>query len=291
MRAPAGTFSIVAHDPGRGEWGVAVQSKFLSVGSVVPWAEAGTGAVATQAWANVGFGPGGLALLREGASAPEVVDRLVASDPRRDHRQVAVVDARGGSAAWTGRLCFRWAGHRTGPGYACAGNILTGEEVVAAMERAFLDSSGPLAERLVGALRAGQEAGGDSRGQQSAALLVVRAGGGYGGYTDRAVDLRVDDHPAPIAELERLLRLHRVFFAPEVAHLTRAAGQVVREMQEILLKLGYYRGPLSGEYDRATREAFRRFCHVENLEDRFRDDDLVDREVLTYMRERYGATG
>lgn len=289
MEVQTGTFSIVAHDPDRGEWGVAVQSKFLAVGSVVPWAEAGAGAIATQAWANVGFGPAGLRLLREGASAQEVVDRLVAGDDRRDHRQVGVVDARGRSAAWTGRLCFRWAGHRTGAGYACLGNILAGGDVVAAMEAAFRSATGPLAERLVKALRAGQDAGGDSRGQQSAALLVVRAGGGYGGATDRAVDLRVDDHPDPITELARLLRLHRLYFAPETAHLTRAAGHVAREMQEILAKLGFYRGPISGQYDLATREAFRRFCHVENFEERYRDDDLVDREVLTFMRERYGG--
>ncbi len=283
------TFSIVAHDPERGEWGVAVQSKFLCVGSIVPWARAGAGAIATQAWANTGFGPAGLALLREGRSAGEVVDRLIADDSGRDHRQLGVVDARGGAAAWTGRLCFRWAGHRTGSGYACQGNILAGEAVVAAMEASFLGSSGPLPERLTAALVAGQAAGGDSRGQQSAALLVVRDKGGYGGFTDRAVDLRVDDHADPIGELGRLLGLHRLFFSPEMASRTRASGAVVREMQEILLKRGYYAGPVSGEYDTATREAFKRFCHIENFEERYREDEFVDREVLTFMRDRYGG--
>jgi uncharacterized Ntn-hydrolase superfamily protein len=283
------TFSIVARDPQRGEWGVAVQSRFLCVGSVVPWARAGVGALATQAWAHVGFGPAGLDLLRQGLPAREVVDRLIAGDTGRDHRQLGVVDARGGAAAWTGRLCFRWAGHRTGAQYACQGNILTGEDVVAAMEETFLGSRDPLPERLVSALAAGQEAGGDSRGQQSAALVIVREHGGYGGYTDRAVDLRVDDHPSPIVELDRLLRLHRLQFpSPEAATRTRAAGSVVREMQEILAKQGYYRGPVSGEYDPATREAFRRFCRAEHFEDRFREDEFVDREILTFMRERYG---
>jgi uncharacterized Ntn-hydrolase superfamily protein len=283
------TFSIVARDPHSGEWGVAVQSKFLCVGSVVPWARADAGAVATQAWANVGFGPAALDLLRRGTPAREVVDRLIAEDADRDHRQLGVVDARGASAAWTGRLCFSWAGHRSGPDYTCQGNILAGEAVVAAMEETFVRSSGALAERLVGVLHAGQAAGGDSRGQQSAALLAVKDKGGYGGFTDRAIDLRVDDHPAPIAELERLLRLHRLYFAPGMAGLTRAAGTVAREMQKILAKLGYYQGPVSGEYDAATRDAFRRFCHVENFEERYREDEFVDRDVLTFMRERYGG--
>ena len=283
------TFSIVARDPESGEWGVAVQSKFLCVGSIVPWAVAGAGAVATQAWSNVGFGPAGLDLLRRGTPAREVVDRLIAEDSGRDHRQLGVVDRAGASAAWTGRLCLPWAGHRGGPEYTCQGNILAGEAVVAAMEEAFLGSSGPLPERLVAVLHAGQSVGGDSRGQQSAALLVVKEKGGYGGFTDRAIDLRVDDHPTPIAELERLLRLHRLYFAPGMAGLTRAAGTVAREMQKILAKLGYYDGAISGEYDQATRKAFERFCHVENFEERYRDDDFVDREVLTFMRERYGG--
>lgn len=285
---PVATFSIAARDPETREWGVAVQSKFLCVGSVVPWARAGAGALATQAWSNVGYGPAGLDLLRQGLAASEVVDRLVAGDEGRDQRQLGVVDAQGRSAAWTGRLCFRWAGHRTGPNYACQGNILAGEEVVAAMADAFVRSRGPLPERLVAVLGAGQDAGGDSRGQQSAALLIVREGAGYGGMTDRAVDLRVDDHPSPIAELGRLLELHRLFFFPDAAKLTRAAGFVVREMQEILAKLGYYPGPISGEYDPVTREAFKRFCHMENFEERYREDEFVDREVLIFMRERYG---
>jgi uncharacterized Ntn-hydrolase superfamily protein len=282
------TFSIVARDPAADEWGIAVQSRFLAVGAVVPWAQAGVGGVATQAWANVAYGPAALGWLRDGLSAADVVDRLIAADEGRDHRQLGVVDAQGGSAAWTGPRCFRWAGHRSGVNYTCQGNILAGEAVILAMEDSFLGSAGPLSHRLVAALRAGQQAGGDSRGQQSAALLVVREGGGYGGSTDRAVDLRVDDHGSPIDELDRLLALHRVFFSPATAQLTRAAGNVVREMQEILTKQGYYHGPISAEYDAATRAAFKQFCHMENFEARYREDEFVDREVLTFMRGRYG---
>ena len=285
---PVATFSIVARDPAADEWGVAVQSKFLAVGAVVPWAQAGAGGVATQAWANVGYGPAALRWLRDGLSAADVVERLIAADEGRDDRQLGVVDARGGSAAWTGPRCFRWAGHRSGVDYTCQGNILAGEAVILAMEDSFLGSNGPLPHRLVAALRAGQRAGGDSRGQQSAALLIVREGGGYGGWTDRAVDLRVDDHASPIDELDRLLALHQVFFSPATAHLTRAAGNIVREMQEILTKQGYYHGPISGEYDAATRAAFKQFCLGENFEERYREDEFVDREVLTFMRGRYG---
>jgi len=207
------TFSIVACDPSTKAWGVAVQSRFLAVGSVVPWAEAGVGAVATQSFANVGYGPGGLALMRSGKSAAETVKALTAADPERDRRQLGVVDAKGGSASFTGKGCHAWAGHREGDGFCVQGNILAGEAVVDAMARAFADGrgsrGGDLADWLVAALDAGQKAGGDRRGMQSAALLVVREGAGYGGGNDRWIDLRVDDHAQPIAELGRLLAIHR----------------------------------------------------------------------------------
>jgi uncharacterized Ntn-hydrolase superfamily protein len=206
---PVATFSIVAFDPETGDLGVAVESKFFGVGAVVPWAKAGVGAVATQAFANTTFGPRGLHLLEMGFPAQEALDVLVKSDPRSDRRQVGVVDAKGRPATRTGSKCNPWAGGRTGDQYAAQGNILTGKEVVDAMAAAFEGSAGrPLADRLVEALLAGQAAGGDSRGQQSAALLVVRQKGGYAGLNDRYVDLRVDDHPRPIEELERLLEIH-----------------------------------------------------------------------------------
>ncbi|MEO0249829.1 MAG: DUF1028 domain-containing protein [candidate division WOR-3 bacterium] len=207
MRRGEGTFSIVAFDPTTGDLGVAVASKFLAVGSVVPWAEAGVGAIATQAFGNTTYGPRGLALLKRKLTPEEVIQRLTREDKNREQRQVGIVDAKGRAATYTGKRCIPWAGGLTGKGYAVQGNILTGEEVVKAMAQAFERAKGELAERLLTALKAGEQAGGDSRGKQSAALLVVRKGGGYAGYNDRYVDLRVDDHPNPIPELERLLKL------------------------------------------------------------------------------------
>lgn len=204
---PVATFSIVARDGDSGDLGIAVESKFFAVGAVVPWARAGVGAIATQAFANTAFGPRGLALLEQGLGAAAVLDTLLASDAGAVRRQVGIVDASGQAVSHTGGECQPWAGHRIGPSYAVQGNILVGEGVVEAMEKAFVASRGPLAGRLLAALEAGQEAGGDSRGQQSAALLVVRAGGGYGGFNDRYCDLRVDDHPRPIEELRRLYNL------------------------------------------------------------------------------------
>ncbi|MDR7520594.1 MAG: DUF1028 domain-containing protein, partial [Armatimonadota bacterium] len=280
----------VARDPATGEVGVAVASKFLAVGAVVPWARAAVGAIATQAWANLSFGPDGLALLEQGLPAPEVLRRLTEGDEGRDHRQVGVVDAAGRAAAWTGRECMPWAGHTSGDGYTCQGNILVGEAVVRTMAEAFEDTAGPLPERLVAALAAGQAAGGDSRGQQSAALYVAKEQGSYGGTLDRYVDLRVDDHPAPVDELRRLLDLHRLYFGPtNAANLTRLAGNVARMVQQMLAKAGFYQGPIDGVYGPRTKDAFRRWCSVENFEERWREDDLVDREVLAYMRRRYGS--
>jgi uncharacterized Ntn-hydrolase superfamily protein len=205
---PPSTFSIVAADPEAGEVGVAVASRFFAVGSVVPWARAGVGAVATQSYANTTFGPRGLELLERGVRPAEALEVLLRTDPGRDRRQAALVTPDGASATFTGPGCTAWAGGRHGPGYAAQGNILTGEDVVAALERRFLETKGrPLAERLIEALIAGDAAGGDSRGRQSAAILVVRDKGGYGGYTDRAIDVRVDDHQDPINEIARLTRL------------------------------------------------------------------------------------
>src|SRR5512146_404506 len=207
------TFSIAACDLDAGQWGVATQSKFLAVGSVVPWAAPQVGAIATQAYANPRYGPDGLALLREGLSAQAVVDRLTAGDERRDERQLGVVDARGGSASFTGSGCLDWAGGRTGPCFAAQGNILAGAETVDALAEAFAATAGrPLAERLLECLAAAQAAGGDRRGQQSAALRVVERDGGYGGLSDLLVDLRVDDHPQPIVELDRLYGMHALLF-------------------------------------------------------------------------------
>ena len=242
---PVATFSIVAHDPESGEWGVAVQSKFIAVGSVVPWARAGVGAIATQAWANTSFGPRGLEMLAEGKSAQEVMDALVAADPGRERRQVGIVDARGGVATFTGSGCSDWAGGRVGKNYCVQGNILAGEAVVDAMATGFESASGDLGDRMLASLEAGQEAGGDRRGRQSAALYVVKRKGGYSGFNDRFRDLRVDDHATPIQELKRIYAVHKGIFrdrsggrrAARVARLRSAAWEAVAAQEDDLVKL------------------------------------------------------
>ena len=202
------TFSIVARDEATGDYGVAVQSKYFNVGAVCPWARADVGAIATQAFANYSYGPEGLKLLEQGLTAEQVVEKLTSTDQMRDRRQLAVIDAKGNVAAWTGPKCNPWAGHRTGKNYSVQGNILAGEDVVKGMERAFLDSKGTFGERLIAALEGGQAAGGDSRGKQSAAMVVVRKNSVFG--SDRFIDLRVDDHPEPIRELGRLVAHYQV---------------------------------------------------------------------------------
>jgi uncharacterized Ntn-hydrolase superfamily protein len=283
------TFSIVARDPINGDLGVAVQSKFLAVGSVVPWAQAGAGAVATQSFANVTFGVEGLRLMAAGWTAPEALKQLLAADYDAAQRQVSLVDASGRAGAFTGDGCFPWAGHIIGEGYACAGNILVGEDTVEAMARTFEATPGTLAERLVTALAAGQAAGGDRRGQQSAALLVVRAGGGYGGRRDRYLDLRVDDHVEPIAELRRLLDLHRLYLAKSAPEeLTPLTEAITRELQSILQKTDYYHGEISGHYDEVTRKALWDLYGVENLEERWHNT-LIDTVALDFLRQRFGS--
>ncbi|WP_448574544.1 DUF1028 domain-containing protein [Thermomicrobium sp.] len=281
------TFSIVALDPATGELGVAVASKFLAVGAVVPWARAGVGAVATQSYANVSYGPTGLELMAAGQSAGETLARLLADDPDRELRQVGIVDARGGAVTFTGSACHAWAGGRTGPGYAVQGNILTGPEVVDAMARAFETTEGSLAARLLAALAAGDAAGGDRRGKQSAALLVVKERGGYGGYTDRFIDLRVDDHPEPVAELQRLYGIWRLYFEkPKPEDRLPLEGAVLVELQELMRTLGYYQGPPHGQWDEATRRAYAALIGNENFEERIPlDADWIDRQVLAYLRD------
>jgi len=206
------TFSIVAYDPETQELGIAVQSKFIAVGAVVPWAQAGVGAVATQSFANTTYGPKGLELLAAGKTPEEAIRELTGADGDAGRRQAGIVDAKGRSATFTGEKCMAWAGGAKGENYCCQGNILAGEAVVAAMEKSFKESKGDLGERLIAALQAGQDAGGDKRGMQSAALLIVREGWGYAGFNDRYRDVRVDDHPKPIEELKRVYSLHRKIF-------------------------------------------------------------------------------
>jgi len=280
------TYSIVARDLQKGEWGVAVQSKFLAVGAVVPWAKAGVGAIATQAWANTSYGACGLELLASGLSARETLDRLIQGDIGHADRQVGIVDADGAPFTFTGTGCFPWAGGVIGEHYACQGNILVGEETVLAMAHTFEASEGLLCDRLLAALSAGQAAGGDSRGQQSAALLVVKQKGGYGGFNDRFIDLRVDDHISPINELKRLLELHKLYlFPPDPAAILMIDRILALELQELLSNSGDYRGEISGIYDDVTRNAFRQFSGRENLEERWFEDARVDRVMLEFMRE------
>jgi uncharacterized Ntn-hydrolase superfamily protein len=267
------TYSIVACDLEARQWGVAVQSKFLAVGSVVPWAEPEVGAIATQAYANPTYGPNGLALLRAGLSASDVVERLTAEDEGRDERQLGVVDADGRSASWTGPGCNDWAGHRTGAGYAAQGNILVGEETVAALATTFeANAQLPLAQRLIECLAAAQAAGGDRRGQQSASLLVVQKDGGYAGLSDVLVDLRVDDHERPIQELRRIYDLHfRLFGLSPREDWLPLEGELRAEVDERLARLGY-----------DTLDAW---AGVENLEERVDGDAAIDPIVLDALRE------
>ena len=284
------TFSIVAYDPRNGDLGVAVQSKFLAVGAAVPWARAGVGAIATQSWANLSYGPAGLERLAAGATAQEALDALAEADEGRAQRQAGIVDAQGRAFSYTGAECTTWAGHIVGEGFACQGNILVSGATVQAMARAFREATGDLAERLVAALAAGQAAGGDRRGQESAALLVVRAGGSYGGYNDRYIDLRVDDHPHPIDELARLLRLHRVYFEkPRPEDFLPLEGALLAEVQALLSGQGYYRGPAGAPYDEALGKALFDYAGVENLEERLRDGAWIDGTVLEFLRRPGGA--
>lgn len=211
MTRLAPTYSIVAYDPTTGDLGVAVQSRYFSVGSVVPWAEASVGAVATQSFVNVSYGPRGLQLLKEGLTCEKVIGKLTSEDEGREFRQLSIVDAKGNAAVYTGRKCLEWAGSKVGKCYSAQGNILTGEEVVENMAEKFESARGDLANRLVAALEAGEKAGGDARGRQSAALVVVRENAGRAGYGDKFIELRVEDNPDPVAELKRLLKLHRLY--------------------------------------------------------------------------------
>ena len=277
--AKPSTYSIVACDLDAGQWGVAVQSKFPAVGSVVSWAEPHVGAIATQAYANPRYGPEGLALLREGLSAEEVVDRLTSADEGRDHRQVGIVDREGRAATYTGKECNDWAGGRTGNGYAAQGNILVSKETVDDLADTFEATAGkPLADRLLDCLDAAQAAGGDRRGQQSAAILVVEKDGGYASLSDTIVDLRVDDHERPLEELRRLYGIHQMLFGqtPREEWLT-VDDALQAELQERLQRLGY---------EGALRDAFFRWAGNENLEERVDGVELVDPVVLEELRRR-----
>ena len=279
------TFSIVAADPDAGDWGIAVASKFPCVGAVVPWARAGVGAVATQAWANTSFGPDGLALMGEGIAAEDALRRLLDADEGRADRQVGLVDAGGRAATFTGEKCMDWAGGIAGDDFAAQGNILVGDEVVREVARAFRATEGDVSDRLLAALLAGDAAGGDRRGRQSAALLVVREGGGYEGRNDRYIDLRVDDHPDAPTELARLFAVWDTTMLVRNDPLLPAKPDLVADLQRRLAAIGRYGGDPTGAYDDATRNALAGWAGEVNLEGRLRDDDQISNQLVMELRD------
>jgi uncharacterized Ntn-hydrolase superfamily protein len=273
------TFSIVACDLDRREWGVAVASRFLAIGALSAWAEPEVGAVATQSFIKASYGADGLRLLARGQPAPEALERLLAEDDGREQRQVGIVDRGGRTAVYTGSGCVEWAGDLSGPSYAAQGNMLVSGDTLAGVAETFERAgSAPLAERLLAALAAGQAVGGDRRGQQAASLRVVRRGGGYGG-ADVVVDLRVDDHPQPVRELQRLFGLHQLYFGftPEEQWLP-VDGELERELRARLDALGYASGDLAADLEA--------WAGVENLEERVRGAARLDPVVLDEIRRR-----
>jgi uncharacterized Ntn-hydrolase superfamily protein len=279
------TFSIVAADTQNGDWGIAVASKFPCVGAVVPWARAGIGAVATQSWANTSFGPEGLELMGEGIDAQAALERLLAADEGREDRQVGFVDGSGRAATFTGSKCMDWAGGLTGDGFAAQGNILAGEAVVSELARAYIQTEGDLCDRLLAALVAGDAAGGDKRGRQSAAVLVVRAGGGYEGRNDRYIDLRVDEHADPINELLRIFQVWDDTMLVRNDPLLAPDPELVTDLQRRLHALGRYDGEIDGTYDDTTRKALDGWAGEYNLEGRLRDDDLISQLLVREIRD------
>ena len=299
------TFSIVGIDPDNGDVGVAVQSKFPNVRPIVPWAAAGVGALATQSFVNVSYGIKGLALLRNGASAEEALRILIANDTGREVRQVGIVDMKGNAASWTGGECFEWAGGIagsnsggkavivTGKGFAAQGNTLVGKETVEALAKTFLETKGSLGDRLVAAIVAGGKAGGDRRGEESAALLVKRKGAGYDGTTDDLIDISIYDHAHPLLELQRLYNLHKLYyFRSDLRNLIKIDAGICKDLQIIMSNKAYkgflfYDGAVNGMFDSKTKKALQDFMGWENYDVRVRDDDQIDREVLDDIRKNF----
>lgn len=277
------TFSIVGFDPKTGELGVAVASKFLAAAALVPFAKAGVGAIATQSWVNLEYGTMGLELLVDGLSPEEVLKKLTDEDEGSSVRQVGIVDASGRSATYTGTECHSWAGGIAGQNFAAQGNILVDEDVVKKMADAFQTSEGDLADRLLAALLAGDEAGGDSRGKQSAGLLVVKQGGSYGGYTDKYIDLRVDDHEDPVQELIRIHELHKLYFKKSSPEDILATEEELKDqLVGFLTALGYLKGDAPATED-TFNEALKSFHLIENFDERIQEPGQIDRKVVEFM--------
>ncbi len=280
------TFSIVGFDPETEELGVAVQSKFLAAGAIVPYIKSGVGAIATQALANPAYGPDGIELLEKGHSPSEVIEILTEKDDGSDHRQLGIVDIKGHSANFTGSECLDWAGGLTGDNYAVQGNILVNKETVEEMASTFEETEERLADRLLKALQAGQAAGGDSRGQQAAAILIYKENGGYGGLTDKYIDLRVDDHPEPIEKLAELLDLFYLYFLESDVDHVELKGQQLIEVQELLVDFGLYDGPVDGEFNSDFEKALNNFYSRENFEERIPEGKTMPLDILEYLRSR-----
>ena len=281
------TFSIIARDPVTKEIGIAVQSKFLAVGSNVIWAKANVGAIATQAYANFDIGELGMKFLEKGYSAEKTRDAMIAIDDGIEDRQFGIVDAQGGSISFTGKRCYDYAGGIAEENLACQGNILVSKKTIDELCSTFKKTKGTLAERLVIALDAAQNAGGDKRGKQSAALLVVKEKGSYGGYNDRYIDLRVDDDVEPIKKLSHLLKLHKMYFEKTKEEDKLIVDEkLAKEIQQALKELGYYKYDINGKYDEKTRAAFTYFCGWENFEERTHEGNIVDRYVIEYLLDK-----
>ncbi|MFW9845130.1 MAG: DUF1028 domain-containing protein [Candidatus Thorarchaeota archaeon] len=284
------TFSIAARDPTNGDLGIIVQSKFPAVGAVVPWARAEIGAVATQAWANTSYGPRGLELLAAGRSASETLQILLKDDDKVEHRQVGIVDSNGTAVSHTGSECMEWAGHIIGKGYTCQGNILAGEEVVVDMAEAYERKEGDLIDKLFAAIKAGQAAGGDKRGMQSASILVVRTEGGYEGGNDRYVDVRVDDHPSPIAELERIFKLYdmTLLSREDPSRLIQIEGDVALKIQKALVVQGFLETISEDTFPDTALAALREWTNTNNFENKWREDGTIWYSVLEYLLRESG---
>jgi uncharacterized Ntn-hydrolase superfamily protein len=285
------TFSIVARDAQNGDLGVAVASKFLAVGAVVPWVMGGVGAVATQSYANTSYGPRALEAMRAGTSLPVIAALFASRDEGYESRQYGMVDSKGAAFSFTGSDCHAWAGGRTGEGYAVQGNLLAGEGVVEALASVYearVDL--PLPERLLAALLAGDRAGGDARGRQGAALYVARVDGGYAGFNDRYVDLRADDHADPIVELQRLLGMHRLLFErPNPDALLELTGETASRLEAVLMRAGLL-SEVSETWGDAAQAALESLMGVENLEERMVKAGWVDPLVMEFLERKFGAT-
>jgi uncharacterized Ntn-hydrolase superfamily protein len=285
---PVATFSLVAKDPNNHDLGVVVASKFLAVGSVVPWLEAGVGAVATQSYANTSFGVRSLEMLKAGLSLEQIAFDLGQSDPEHQSRQYGVVSANGSSYSFTGSECHGWAGGRSGQNYAAQGNLLTGANVIDALVETFLTRTElPFPERLLTALQAADTCGGDARGRQSAALYVARERGGYAGMNDRYIDLRSDDHATPIPELQRLLSIHRLLFErPNPEALLPIEGEIAQRILLVLQNTGHNFSLWSA----AAQKALLGLAGTENLEERFTQIGFIDQTALMYFEQKYNKT-